>query len=484
MKEECVCPVGTSFKVKNLFFNVPARRNFLKKDSTEFRHIQEEFERIALAHPDIRFIFTHNGKELLQLQPGVLKKRIANVLGENQLDRLIPVEESTDIVKIKGFVLKPEYSRKTRGDQFFFVNNRFFKSSYFHHAVQRAFENLIPAKNHPGYFLFFEVDPSKIDVNVHPTKTEIKFEDERSIYAILTTAVKLSLGKYNIAPSLDFDVDTTFDIPLSDPNREVKVPKINVDENYNPFHVSKTKLKPSSFTGAKQDNFSSAINKQGFDKEHSNSVDWEEFYSIEDLSDSEQLQLIKEEEREEGTNQFIIKGNLLFLPSRSGLMVIHYKRAIEQIVYEELQQRFIHQPIHSQSVLFPFEKELTNKELECWRENEKLLNQLGFKGEIKDHQLILSAIPSVLGSENVLDCIDDIISTLFHKDIDKGDIAHYLILSIAKSASKEEISLKDKEAVEGLVNRLFQCQEHNHTSSGLKIIETIHLDEIYKNFKN
>ncbi|MEY4603102.1 MAG: hypothetical protein RIT43_394, partial [Bacteroidota bacterium] len=183
--EEAVSPLGTSFEVKNLFYNVPARRNFLKSDNIEFGHIQDEFERIALAHPEIALILRHNDQEIFQLNPAVLRKRIVDILGKNSNDRLVPVDVETDIVRITGYVGKPEYARKTRGEQFFFVNNRFFRDAYFNSAVNKAFDGLLQPKMFPSYFLYLELDPSKIDVNVHPTKTEIKFEEDRSIYAML-----------------------------------------------------------------------------------------------------------------------------------------------------------------------------------------------------------------------------------------------------------------------------------------------------------
>ena len=212
-KEVITCPTGSSFEVKNLFFNVPARRNFLKSENVEFRHILDEFERIVLAHHEINFSITHNETIVYKLQEAILKKRIVDVLGPKSKERLVPIDEETDIVSIKGFVGKPEFSKKKRGEQFLFVNNRFFKDSFFNHAITKAFEGLLPSKTFPTYFLYLEVDPEKIDVNVHPTKTEIKFEEDKLIYAILLSSIRQALGKYNIAPTLDFNRETSFYIP-------------------------------------------------------------------------------------------------------------------------------------------------------------------------------------------------------------------------------------------------------------------------------
>ena len=237
-QEEIVCANGSSFEVKNLFYNVPARRNFLKSDQVEFRHICDEFERIVLAHPDIEFSLSHNAQIIYNLPATNLRKRITDVFGGSINDKLVPIEESTDIVKIHGFVGKPEHAKKKRGEQFFFVNNRFFKDTYFNHALMSAFDNLIAPKHYPSYFLFFEIDPERIDVNVHPTKTEIKFEEDRFIYSILKSSVKQALGKYNISPTLDFERETGFDLPYDMRNQDPKEPQIKVDTSYNPFNSS------------------------------------------------------------------------------------------------------------------------------------------------------------------------------------------------------------------------------------------------------
>jgi DNA mismatch repair protein MutL len=201
MNEEVVCSKGTLIEVKNLFYNVPARRNFLKSDSIEFNHIEDAFLYIAIAHPEVSFILHHNSQAIYNLSAANLKRRVTDVLGKNAGDRVFPIESETDIVKLTGFIGKPETAKKTRGSQFFFVNKRFFKSSYFNHAVLKAFEGLIPEKTHPTYFIFLEVDPAKIDVNIHPTKTEIKFEEERFIYSILLSTIRQSLGMFNLMPS-------------------------------------------------------------------------------------------------------------------------------------------------------------------------------------------------------------------------------------------------------------------------------------------
>lgn len=215
LQEPCACQPGTSISVKNLYFNIPARRNFLKSNASETRHIVEEFQRVAIARPDLGFSMFHDGIEVFRLTPGNLRQRIMGIYGNNYNERMVPVQEETTILNLSGFVLKPEFARKTRGEQYFFVNNRFIKNGYLNHAVSDAFEDLLPAGSFPSYFIMIEIDPAKIDINIHPTKTEIKFDDEKSVYAIIRASVKRSLGKFSVTPSLDFEQETAFNIPVS-----------------------------------------------------------------------------------------------------------------------------------------------------------------------------------------------------------------------------------------------------------------------------
>lgn len=487
--DETVCPVGTSFEVKNLFYNVPARRNFLKSNSVEFGHIQEEFERIALAHPDVHMSLHHNDNEIYNLHAAILRKRIVDLIGKQFNDRLVPIEEHTDIVQLKGFVLKPEFARKTRGEQFLFVNDRFFKSSYFNHAIGKAFEGLIQDK-FPGYFLYMHVDPSKIDVNVHPTKTEIKFEEEKFIYAILLSSVRQALGKYNIAPTLDFERETGFDIPQNIRLQTPVEPVIKVNPEYNPFDEKRSMSYSSSgSSGKSQDNFSKAIVAHGFGSENHSPSDWENFYKIEEISsDAEgngsivQTELLNENEIEI-KSEFIIRGNYIFAPSKSGLMVIHYRRALEQIIYTSIHNTFIIKPIDSQSMLFPYEKEISRQEGINWEENRSILKQLGFDAEISDNLLLVKAVPEVIQDETLEDALNNLLEIINHKEIDKGDLAHSVILSIARSASLKKVNLNSGEQIHALIDQLFQCENHIFTPGNKKIVETLDLASIDQKFK-
>lgn len=480
-KEETVNPTGTSFQIKNLFYNVPARRNFLKSNQVEFRHIHDEFERVALAHPEVHFTLTHNDVELHNLLPGVLRKRVVDVLGKKSNDRLVPIEENSDIVQVNGFVLKPEFARKSRGEQYFFVNNRFFKSGFYNHAITKAFEGLLKDRYYPSYFIFLEVDPAKIDVNVHPTKTEIKFEEEKFIYSILLSSIRQALGRYNIAPTLDFDRETSFDVPASVRSQTPTEPQINVDTSFNPF---KSTAPPSgTSSGRSSDNFSNAITKEGLGNDNVKSEDWSNFYTIDDEGESHenQAELIEEDDAP-GTTNFLVKGNFIITPSKSGFMVIHAKRAHQQIIYTSMINVFISKPIESQILLFPIEKELSKNEASAWKENQTMLTQLGFSSTLDKGQLSITAIPNVLQDETVQSGLNHIIEAIAYREIDKGDIAHELVLAIAKSASLRKLNLDTKQAIEHLVESLFQCENHMYTPGNKKIIDTLNMDVIDQKF--
>jgi DNA mismatch repair protein MutL len=472
--EKTVCSKGSSFEIKNLFYNVPARRNFLKSDTVEFGHIREEFERIVLAHPEIRFSLHHNSQEIYNLQSANLRKRVVDVLGKANNERLVPLEEETNIVKIVGFIGKPETARKTRGEQFFFVNNRFFKDAYFHHAVSKAFEGLIPQKTFPSYFIFFDIDPAKIDVNIHPTKTEIKFEEDRFIYSILLSSVKQSLGKYNVFPTIDFELETSFDIPSSLRKTEPIAPQIQVNPNFNPFQSNISSGK-SSIPG-----FSNGIKTQGFGKEIPSEKDWSNFYAIKD-DDSTTNKEIEFNDDLDSDQNFLLRGKYIISNCKSGLLIIDVKRATERILYDELMTKFIHQPILSQQLLFPFEKKIAKNEIDAWETHLSLINQLGFSGLIQEDILEITGIPGMLSDDQIDSSLNDLFETLLHRDIEKGELAHNIILSIARSSSSNAI-ITDVNKAKILVEQLFLCKDHSYTASGKKIISTLEMQEIAAKF--
>jgi DNA mismatch repair protein MutL len=484
INERAVCSKGSSFEVKNLFYNVPARRNFLKSDAVEFNHIREEMERIIFAHPNVQFSLFHNGQAIYELQIAILRKRIVDVFGKSIQEKLVPIQEETNIVKIHGYIGKPDAARKSRGEQYLFVNNRFFKDSYFHHAITKAYEGLIAERTFPTYFIFFEIDPSKIDVNIHPTKTEIKFEEDRFIYSILLSAVKQALGKYNIYPTLDFEQETSFEVPSSVRKSDPVAPYIEVNPNFNPFQS--TSSSPNSNSKGGSSGFSSAMKNVGFGNDAPSTLDWENFYKIKEDETPVETQKIDFEEANEETvveqtDNLLIRGKYLVTNCKSGLLIIDSKRANERIIYDELQTNFIHSPIAAQQLLFPYEKSISKQEAIQWSMNNSLFHQLGFIGAIQEQTLLINAIPAFLADDQIISVLDNMFETLMHREIDKSDLAHQLIASIAKSASKS-IALTHNEEAKRMIVQLFQCENHSFSPTGKKILSTLTIEEIAQKF--
>ena len=471
--EECICDIGTSIEVKNIFFNVPARRTFLKSDTAEFSHIRNEFERVVLAHTEIGFTLTHNGNEIHNVNPGNLRKRITDVFGIKSNEKLVPIEEKTDIVTIHGFVGKPESAKKSRGEQYFFVNQRFFKHSYFHHAVSKAFEQLISQNSYPSYFIYFEIDTEKIDVNIHPTKTEINFEEGKFIYSILLSSIKQALGKYNIAPSIDFEVETSFDVPLSHKTEIPVEPEIKVDPNYNPF--SKFGANKSSSTSSNK-----ALNNQGFGQK-SDSKEWENFYAIREENKESQTKLIEPEENY-SKNKYLLKDRYLLSNVKSGILIIDTYRAKQRMLYDEMMQQFVTQPLAAQKLMFPLELALDQNEMDSWMDSNSLLMQLGFTFKIENKVFQLESLPACIIEKDRKSCIDGITKTLSStQKPDKGELAHELISAIVYSASKAT-KLHSEQEIESFINLLFSCEDHSFCPFGKPIMQTLTIEELTTKF--
>lgn len=468
---------GTSISVKNLFFNVPARRNFLKSDSIESKHILEEFYRVALTHPEVGFKITHNGNTLHDLGSAILRKRIIDLFGGNINEKLVPIEEDTDLVQIRGFVAKPEFARKTRGEQYFFVNNRFFKDSYFHHAVSAAFDNLIPAKTYPSYFIYLAVPKDSIDVNIHPTKTEIKFEEDRNIYSILRSTVKLALGKYNIAPTIDFEVETQFDVQPLQSHESIRIPQIEVDPTYNPFEEERKQLSQKSFSSSG----SGTMKRDGLKPLQPNRSDWENFYEIAREEEDSSSEIEYEQEQQSLKQSMVLHGKYILAQVKSGLMMIHIKRAKERILYDQLMEQFIVSPISSQQLMFPIEQKMLSTEKLEWENNAASLLRLGFEWDWNKETIVLSGIPAQLNADNLQECLEKIIHKISHENIDKGELAHELIVSLTAVASGNNQALS-REEQENLVNELFSSAEHQFGPTGKRIIQTVEIEELNKRF--
>ena len=475
--EQIATKNGSSFSVKNLFYNVPARRNFLKSDAVEFGHIEEEFIRIALAHPELSFSLYHNDSLCYKLSNGNLRKRIVDLFGKNINDKLIQIEETTDIVKISGFVGKPEGAKKTRGEQYLFVNNRYFKDMYFNHAINSAYDNLILPKTFVPYFLFFEINPSSIDVNVHPTKTEIKFEEDKEIYAILKSTIKLGLGKFNISPSLDFEAETSFDLPYDMYKTTPSEPKITVNPNYNPFN---SETKTSSSTNYVKSGMTSAIKSAGFNNNEFNKSDWENFYDIKAHDESTQSEI--NIPKQTSSNDFILKDNFIITSTKSGLLFIHYKRAKERIIYDEMMQTFVFKPLHSQQLLFPISYNCNKKTQLLWDENRTTLERMGFLWNIIEAGIEIHGTPAELDLDTVEDAIHSISQNLSLDTFDKSELAHIIALNVSNSVSRKKMEFS-KDVVQNLIEKLFQSNEHQYSPNGKLIVETKSIEELTLSFK-
>ena len=475
--EQIATKNGSSFSVKNLFYNVPARRNFLKSDAVEFGHIEEEFIRIALAHPELSFSLYHNDSLCYKLSNGNLRKRIVDLFGKNINDKLIQIEETTDIVKISGFVGKPEGAKKTRGEQYLFVNNRYFKDMYFNHAINSAYDNLILPKTFVPYFLFFEINPSSIDVNVHPTKTEIKFEEDKEIYAILKSTIKLGLGKFNISPSLDFDAETSFDLPYYMYKTTPSEPKITVNPNYNPFN---SETKTSSSSNYVKSGMTNAIKSAGFNNNEFNKSDWENFYDIKAHDESTQSEI--NIPKQTSSNDFILKDNFIITSTKSGLLFIHYKRAKERIIYDEMMQTFVFKPLHSQQLLFPISYNCNKKTQLLWDENRTTLERMGFLWNIIEAGIEIHGTPAELDLDTVEDAIHSISQNLSLDTFDKSELAHIIALNVSNSVSRKKMEFS-KDVVQNLIEKLFQSNEHQYSPNGKLIVETKSIEELTLSFK-
>jgi len=460
---------GTSIAVKNLFFNIPARRNFLKSDPVELRHIIDEFHRVVLVHPEINFSMYHNDNDLFDLRAENFRQRIIHVFGSKMNEKLVPVNEDTELLKISGFVCKPEFAKKSRGEQFFFVNKRFIKSSYLNHAVNSAFEGLLNIKKNPSYFLNLEVDPKSIDVNIHPTKTEVKFDDEPTLYALLRASVKHSLGQFNIAPVLDFDRNSSFDTPYRKNIDSVVTPRVEVNPSFNPFDdKSNSKSWDAIYLG-----LNSKSNEET-----------ESFSNLQLESNTIQSSIFDNDEIENKYNTFQLLNKYVVSKIKSGLIVVDQNRAHERILYEDFLKKFtLNLPV-SQQLLFPIELKFTVKDLNIIKDIQSQLSQLGFNFEqFTNDSFSLSAVPLGINESFLTDVFDQLIYDIQNEvpnfSFSQSDL---LAKSIAKSLATKNgkfLSLKEQEFI---VNSLFACKEPTLSPSNKKIFITIEFSDLDSKF--
>ena len=494
-QENINCSRGTNMLVKNLFYTIPARRKFLKSDTTELRNITTEFLRVALTAPDIAFTLVNNGNEIYNLPASGLRQRIVNAFGKTINTKLLPVNCETGIVTINGFVCIPQHARKTYGEQYFFVNNRFMKHNFFHKAITEAYAGLISGDMIPSYFLYFTVDPSIIDVNIHPTKTEIKFENEQAIWQILSAAVKESLGKFNAVPSIDFDTEGMPDIPAFEQSRPVQPPKVHYNADFNPFKTS------------------SASSYGGGGSYSRKSVEWEGLYSglakaskmnapaeEEPLDYGEISSTVSEPETdisqpsplyagtpsavEKGAQHLQFKGRFILTSVKSGLMLIDQHRAHIRVLFDRYMSQICQKQGVSQGMLFPEIIQLPASEAAVLESLSDDLAAVGFDlSPLGGGSYAINGIPSGIEGLNPVELVRNMVHTSMEKGSDvKEEVRTILALTLARAAAIVYGQVLGNDEMSNLVDSLFACSTPNYTPDGHTVLATIREEEIEKLF--
>ncbi len=470
------CPKGSNFIVKNLFFNIPARRRFLKSDNTELRHILVQFHRIVLCYPNIFFSLKHNGSEVYNLPIANHQQRILHVFGNNMGQQLIPVDVETSLVTVKGYIGKPEQARKKSTNQFFFVNKRFMRHAYFHKAVTLAYENLIPPNTQPAYFIYFDIDPEKIDINIHPTKTEIKFEDSPAVFQMVRASVNEALGKFNIIPSIDFDQQGSLDIPVLKQTDEFNSPQIGINPNYNPFETeNETKNTYSSGNYKKQEV----------------PQNWESLYESAENEDVEQKRLFNTDmnnsgyvQNQQSDNIFQIKGKYIVTPVKSGLMLINKKRAHERILYEQFLSALENQQAVSQISLFPTTLNLDEENTAALNEISAQLQNIGYDIQnFGKNSFVINASPAFFENMDPTVIIEQFLENYKTTEGDVTiDANEKMAFSMARAAAIDyHVKLSSVE-MRQLIDTLFTCNIPNISPSGKVVVKILDVDELERMF--
>ena len=465
-QEPCSCPVGSNFLVENLFFNVPARRKFLKSNATELNNIVTAFQRIALVNPDISFSLLSNGAELFNLRASNLRQRVVDIFGKRLNQDLLSLNVETSIANITGFVGKPESARKKGAHQYFFVNGRYMKHAYFHKAVANAFERLVPTGEQVPYFIYFTVPASDIDVNIHPTKTEIKFENEQAIWQILHAAVKEAVGLFSEVTAIDFDVEGKPDIPVFNPSGEAPAPAVSYNPQYNPFKSAPAPERPKAI------------------------ADWQQLYDNLVPRRPEQMQIFDEQPAADSPSESIItdkapthyqyKGQYIMTAVKSGLMVIDQHRAHVRILYEEYLERQHNRQWVSQKLLFPEIIQFTQAEQIIFSKVADQMLAMGFEfSDLGSGSFSISAVPADLDGLRPVELVHDMIdsaaekSTLLREDIEKT-----LSLTMARNAAIPYGQVLSNEEMENVVNKLFSCTNVNYTPDGKSVLGILKQQDI------
>lgn len=539
-KQEFIsCPSGSNFIVKNLFYNIPARRKFLKANSTELRNIITEFHRIVLSNPNIAFTLIHNDNEVFNLPSTRIRQRIINVFGKNINQRLIKIDTDTSIVKLTGFIGKPKYAKKNLGEQFFFVNSRFMRHSYFHKAVLTAYDKILPPDTVPPYFIFFEVDPNIIDINIHPTKTEIKFEDERAVFQIIQASIREALGKFNIIPSIDFEEDTSLEIPIAQNSSDIESPSIEINpefnpfehtSNYNPFSSEKAynpfEQESNSFENNQfYQEFKSKTNKNPetpkvkktivdsdkdiTDNTYNNTFDDIKNNSKDNTTDKDILENnITEELFEQDTQQsisnfqeeedirpkdiskttsslFQLRNKYIITPIISGLMVIDQRRAHERILFDKISLSLTNNQGISQQTLFPETIELNASDFTLLQVIIEDVRALGFDiREFGKKTFVINGTPADIQTSCAKELIEDLLEN--YKSLQSGvklEIRENLAKALARSSAMKYGKYLTNFEMSAMIDQLFACKQPNYTPHGKLIISIIETKDIDSKFK-
>lgn len=526
-QEAIACSDGCNFIVKNLFFNVPARRKFLKANSTELRSVITEFHRIVLAHPDVSFQLIHNDSEIYNLPASHIRQRISNVFGKTMNARLISISTNTSIVKLTGFIGKPKHAKRNLGEQFFFVNNRFMRHPYFYKAVIQAYDKILPSETVPPYFIFFEVDPQIIDINIHPTKTEIKFEDEKAIFQIIQASIREALGKFNIVPSIDFDEDNSLEIPVANQNVDVEVPMIKVNPEFNPFEAE---FNYNPFDSEKSYNpfdeerrsFESNQFYQEFkvktpepqvrSQKKEEAQDWEKLY--EDVSSRrqernqsqyiverentpdyfqpqikletpEQKEFQPKEQIQKTKNFFQLKNKYILTPIRSGLMIIDQRRAHERILFEKFINSLENHQGIAQQTLFPQTIEFNASDYTLLQVIIEDVRALGFDiREFGKKTFVINGTPADINNCEPKDLLENLLANYKSNQLDvKLKVRENLAKSLAKASAVNYGKSLSNEEMSSIIDQLFACNTPNFTPEGKTIISVLETQELDNRFK-
>ncbi|MBL6604174.1 MAG: DNA mismatch repair endonuclease MutL [Flavobacteriaceae bacterium] len=438
---------GTSIKIKNLFYNIPARRNFLKSNFVELRHILDVFHRLAISHPEIEFSFINNDEEIFYLKGESLKKRIVSIFGEKVRENLIPINESTQIADISGFVLKPEFSKKSRSNQFVFVNKRFIKSQFINHSIFASYNGLLKDGYYPGYFLFIDIDPTKIDINVHPNKTEIKFDDDQNLYSIINSSVKHCLGIYQVSPILDFDKDPSMDISYDQVKSQPRIPAIEINSEFNPFEVfNDEKVNNVSY------NYLAPNSKLNFEDDNNQKL---KIFQI--------------------LNKFIVSTN------KSSLIIINQNLAHQRILYESFLKSIFENSANSQKLVFPIELSLTKKQLLLYNKIIDEFKSIGFDIIVRNELMLIESIPFGIEKNKVEEVIENILNEEFNtsNDFSASDFFAKRLSKITSIKTGQKLNLYEQEYI---VNNLFSCKEPNLSPDNKQIFITLNKNDIEKKF--